>query len=50
MEELKDALAYLYEKFGTNEVTLAFSKYIDELIVPVQREKLKKENKNRGGN
>lgn len=49
MDELKDALGFLYIKFGgDNEVVQAFSEYVDEIITPEQRERLEKEN--RGGN
>lgn len=51
MDELKDALGYLYVKFGgSNEVIQAFSEYVDEKIAPEQRYRLEKENYNRGGN
>lgn len=33
MEELRKALNELYDRFGHNEVTLALSQILDELIV-----------------
>lgn len=51
MDELKDALGYLYVKFGgDSEVVQAFSEYIDERIVPEQRSRLEEVNNDRGGN
>lgn len=42
MEELRKALGKLYEQFGHNEVTLALSQYLDELVVAKQMEEFKK--------
>lgn len=41
MEELRKALGHLYEEFGHNEVTVALSQILDNLVVQEQKEKLK---------
>lgn len=49
MNELKDALGFLYVKFGgDNKVVQAFSEYVDEIIAKEQRDRLEKENDNKG--
>ena len=45
---IKNILGYLYEKFGTNIVTLALSKVLDRLVTYEQRKMLKKLNLNSG--
>ena len=42
VEELREILNYLYDKFGYNEAVAHVSKLLDEYIVEEQRGKLKK--------
>ena len=42
MEELKNALDELYNRFGHNEVTVALSQILDEYITKEQLEEFEK--------
>lgn len=42
MEELRSAVGKLYEEFGSDEITIALSQMLDELIVIKQMEEFEK--------